>query len=143
MHWDRIGPTDPGAAEQDSVEKDTAALEVYLKRLSGTAITGAFVRYPESRDLPDQIGSVSVIKAYQALDQPPPDIAAALNADAIKGSTGFLYEIFATVLSATWLSEVKEHELVGHRELIALHLGHRELIALHRQRLGALGEFAE
>ena len=66
MHWDRIGPTNPGADEQYSFEKDTAALEVYLQRLSGTAITGAFMRYPESKDLPDQIGSVSVIKAVSS-----------------------------------------------------------------------------
>jgi hypothetical protein len=66
VHWDRIGPTNPGAEEQYSFEKDTAALEVYLQRLSGTAITGAFMRYPESKDLPDQIGSVSVIKAVSS-----------------------------------------------------------------------------
>ena len=66
VHWDRIGPTSPGAEEQYSFENDTAALEVYLQRLSGTAITGAFMRYPESKDLPDQIGSVSVIKAVSS-----------------------------------------------------------------------------
>ena len=68
---------------------------------------------------------------YQALDQAPPDIAAALNAAAVRGSTGFLYEIFATDLNAAWLGELKEHvELVGHRELISL----------HRQRLGVSSE---
>ena len=68
---------------------------------------------------------------YQALDQPPPNIAAALNAATVRGSTGFLYEIFATDLNATWLGELKEHvELVGHREPISL----------HRQRLGIPGK---
>ena len=127
VHWDRIGPTTPGAVGQPSATSDTAALEDYIKRLNQTAIKGAFVRFPESKDLPERIGSVMVIKAHQALDQPPPDIAASLNAEWMRGSTTFLYEIFDTDVEQSWASDMAEHvELVGHRELIDL----------QRQRLG-------
>ena len=78
-------------------------------------------------NLPERIGSVMVIKAHQALDQPPPNIAASLNADWMRGSTTFLYEIWDTDINQTWASKIAEHvELVGYRELIDL----------QRQRLG-------
>ena len=133
VHWDRIGPTTPGPAgpaDQPNASSDTATLEAYIQRLNQTAIKGVFMRFPESMALPDQIGSVMVIKAHQALDQPPPDIAASLNAEWMRGSTTFLYEIWDTDIEQSWASEMAEHvELVGHRELIEL----------QRQRLGASG----
>jgi hypothetical protein len=120
VHWDRIGPTVPGPPGQASAATNTALVQ-FLGRFNRTAIKGVFVRFPESKDMPERIGSVMVIKAHQALDQPPPDIAASLSAEFMRGSTTFLYEIWDTEMKQSWAAEVAEHvELVGHRELIDL-----------------------
>ena len=127
VHWDRIGQTVPGPPDQPGAASDTKALIEYLTRFNGTAVKGAFIRFPESKDLPESIGSLMVIKAHQALDQPPPDIAASVNAEFMRGSTTFLYEIWDTDMEQSWAGALAEHvELVGHRELIDL----------QRQRLG-------
>lgn len=130
VHWDRIGPTTPGPPDQTSqldAAGDTAALEEYIGLLNQTSIKGVFVRFPESRYLPEQIGNVMIIKAHQALDQPPPDIAASLNAEWMRGSTTFLYEIFDTDISQPWAAKMAEHVRL---------VDHRQLIDLQQQRLG-------
>ena len=57
---------------------------------------------------------------HQGADQLP-HVAAPVNAEWLRGSTTFLYEIWDTDMEQSWAGALPDHvELVGHRELIDL-----------------------